>query len=240
MKTLAALAVAGFLTLFSCAPQKVEAPAAKQEQDAHSWARKLRPALYKIGLESTIDDIERGGVGVMTDDGIAIYEIDNDIRSDEERFKKYKDGDNNVYGILTSNISMASMTASGCMPALTQSYRVTEFDLQTRLSFMLNSTGEQREKIGKDLWPVYDQFVRHSMYVRDTKQYEKIKEQHPVIFYFHTHPNGSSGSLVDKQLSHDRIEIVVSITGNKYQLFYLKNGKEELIDSYEPALALKD
>ena len=37
--------------------------------------------LYRIGIESTKDNIERGGIGVIESDRLVIYEIENDVRA---------------------------------------------------------------------------------------------------------------------------------------------------------------
>ena len=242
MKTLAALVTAGFLAIFSISAPKIETPVVIEKvpdrHDVRAWAKRLRPQLKKIGLESTIDDIERGGIGVWNGKEMLIYELENEVRDDERKFKNFTEGDNKEYGTLTDHVNMAAHASAECTPEYGTHFYCIAQQVNSKLLLMLHNPREQREKIAKDAWSFYDNLVLHNMYVKDSEHYEKLKEKYgAVAFCFHTHQNGSPGSRVDKRLSHERIELVVSSTKDNYKLYYLDKGKEELIDSHDSAIA---
>ena len=242
MKTLAALVTAGFLTLFSISAPKVEAPVVIEKvpdrHDVRAWAKRLSPQLKKIGLKSTIDDIECGGVGVWNGKEMLIYELENEVRDDERKFKNFTEGDNKEYGHLTGHVNLAAHTSAECTPEYSTHFYCIAQQVNFKLLLMLHKPREQREKIAKDAWIFYDTLVLHNMYVKDSEHYDKLKEKYKnVVFSFHTHQNGSPGSRVDKRLSHDRIELVIASTKDSYKLYYLDKGNEELIDGDDSLMA---
>ncbi len=229
MRTLAVAAVFALSSVTCRNPEKRPAGT-----DIKAWAPFLREEFKRIGLESVLDDIERGGAVVREGDELRVYEIENDVKRDDEVYQKFLNGDKQALSVLQGHVSSAAMAASNCHPENGMNFFVQSFYMQHRLTTLEYVDPGLRSEMAKTLWNEYDGFVRHNIYIAGP---ERKKFEGRVVAMFHTHQNGTPPSKQDELVSNDRIELVVSYNGTDYRLYHVKDGIHDIIDSWsEPSL----
>ena len=248
MKTLTALVAAGFLTLFSISAPKGEPQKTQRknvEQPTKQTPTPWQETLYKIGLESTLDDIERGGIKL----GNTAYEIENDARYDGDKFKEFINGDDKNFSTLKGHLLSAKEVRCTCSPEFTPSYSTSFFILDRQMDTMRMLTAEQRKIFDNPLsWALFTQFLPHCIYLTNTEQHNGLKTK--IAAYklmtrmlgtegeeerFHTHPGGSPPSLQDLKISQTRKEYVVSVTKEGDCKIYLAHkGNAQVVYTYTP------
>jgi len=189
--------------------------------------------LYRIGIESTKDNIERGGIGVIESDRLVIYEIENDVRADEERYSRFANGENSLYPHLMQRVQTASTVQVICTPSAANAFLGTANLLIADLSRIMTMSLELRLAEAQEVYPRFDAHVRHHMYIADSQRTEELKDK-PRTFCFHTHWNGAPPSEVDVQLSHTRPEVVISIGPLARAIYYINKGQTEIIHQDSP------
>jgi len=165
--------------------------------------------LCKIGLESTIDNIERGGIKL----GNTVYEIENAFRYDKDKFKEFLKGEDKHYDSLKSHLLSAWSVRCTCEPAFTPRYNQDFSILDVRLTCMRTQLPEQRKNLDEPYtWALFTQFLPHGIYMTNTEQHNKLKTK--IAAYklmtnimgnegeeegFHTHPGGGPPSIQDEK-----------------------------------------
>lgn len=189
--------------------------------------------LYRIGEESARDNIERGGIGVIENGELTIYEIANDLREDEERFTRFARGEDHLYGHLASRAQMASSVQIINSPQYANAYSAMAAALIGDFSRLLALPPNLREIEAKGVYPRFDAHVRHHMYIADTQRLEELSGK-TRAFCFHTHWGGSPPSPVDVQLSHSRPEVVISVGPLSRAIYYINDGQTEIVHQDTP------
>ena len=199
--------------------------------DIPSLAAKKNRKLIAIGLEATIDNIERGGIGHLKDGKLAITEIENEVRLDEERYWKYINGDPSYLDILSSHANIAGIVQATCVPESAGYYTSVAARLTQELPCLPSLPLKLRRIRALTFWAEYDAHTRHNMYILQPKS--EIPEEE-TLFRFHTHQSGQPPSRQDLDVSMYRDEVVVSITKEgTHTLYYVSKGMTTILDSSE-------
>jgi hypothetical protein len=206
-----AVITAAFLALFGL---NSKAPTIEQKNP-------LEERLYEIGMKSTTDNIERGGII----SGQEVHELENEARNTPVLLAKYIEGANTNHSKLKGYLATAYSVRCTCNPELATLYTVHYTDLNSKLDIMTALSPEQRKKMEPPTNVLFGQFLPHGIYMTGQNQ-----ENTPNSIRFHTHPDGSPPSLQDIKNSHENKEYVVSATKEgDFTLYLVDKGEIKVV-----------
>jgi proteasome lid subunit RPN8/RPN11 len=228
VKTLERLAAILLAGAAACSPPK-------RSHDVRTGLQQLRDQFIKLGIESTLDNFEYGGIVVEDNYGLRAHVIPNDLEHDNVRYHALLAGDLSQLGMLSNHVSAAAMSMGACAPESAMAYTAQGLYLHCMLAILPWLPPQHRDVLGQAVWEQYDMFVRRRMYLRDEHKFQQLKKRYEgkIIAHFHTHPSGGLPSGQDLSLTKGtgRIELVIAYDGSEYRLYKAENGMHELIDA---------
>lgn len=185
--------------------------------------------LLEAARKAREEKIERGGVAIY-EGKVIIYEIENDLRRDNQRFEALLNG-NDDWEHFHKRARQAADMQSFNLPEATDYFKGLSEHINRSLARMRNSRAETDTTLFSMTWCLYDVLVMHNLYSPNRRQLAEVREKGTEVWGWHTH-RGSPPSNIDLKYSHTSPEVVVSIDENeKYTLYWVEAGEYEVIET---------
>lgn len=192
-------------------------------------------SLVNIARNALEDNIERGGAAILEGRSVAVYEIENDPRSDHRNYGQFIRGDLSQLEQLKDRINSAVKIRSYCEPENAGVFADHAKALKASLCMLACQKFSGRDVLAYTTWQAYDWLVMHNLYFKKPETFRELSERGKVLWTFHTHMKGTPPSRQDLLISKKRREIVISTdeTG-AYTIYDVFDGKYTIIKTSTP------